>query len=128
MSVSTWQPSYVYVVRFLDSVFCELDSFLPLFPLSASVLRARWDKLLSFLWVLKRCRPTPAWGGAIQAYRRGESLQSILWRTRLISQSTLGSYLQELAAESFLVQLPESAKDRIRFVSSFFSFALESPG
>ena len=72
------------VVRFLDSVFCELDSFLPLFPLSAGVFRARWDKLLSFLWVPKRCRrPTPAsirGGGAMQAYRPGKSLQSILWR------------------------------------------------
>ena len=119
------------VVRFLDSVFCELDAFLPLFPLSASVFRARWDKLLGCLGVPKRCHPTPAsirGGGAIQAYRRGESIQSILWRMRLISQTTLESYLQELAAESFLVQLPEPAKDRIRFVSSFFSVALKSPG
>ena len=99
------------------------------YPLLKPVLGPAWD--LSFLWVPKRCRPTPAsirGGGAIQAHRRGESLQSILWRTRLMSQSTLESYLQELAAESFLVQLPESADDRIRLVSSFFSFALESPG
>ena len=118
------------VVRFLDSVSCELDSFLPLFPLSASVFRARGDKLLRFLWVPKRRRPTPAsirGGGAMQAYRPGKSLQSILWRMRLISQSTLESYLQELAAESFLVQLPESAKDRIRFVSSFFPLLLNHP-
>ena len=45
-----------------------------------------------------------------------------------MSQTTLESYLQELAAESFLLQLPEAAKDRIRFLSSFFSIALSSPG
>lgn len=119
------------VVRFLDSVFCELDSFLPLFPLSASVFRARWDRLLIFLGIPKSSRPTPAsirGGGAIQAYRRGESIQSILWRMRLVSQTTLESYLQELAAESFLVQLPETSKERIRLCASFFSFALKSPG
>eukprot|EP00435_Cladocopium_sp_Y103_P033667 s2641_g8.t1 len=98
------------VVGFLDAVFCELDAFLPLFPLSASVFRARWDKLLISLGVPKVSRPTPAsirGGGAIAAYRRGESIQSILWRMRLVAQSTLESYLQELAAESFLLQLPE---------------------
>ena len=47
-------------VRFLDAVFCELEAFLPLFPLSAGVFRARWDKLLVFLGVPKACRPTPA--------------------------------------------------------------------
>ena len=119
------------VVSFLEHVFSELDSFLPLFPLSASVFRARWDKLLILLGVPKRSRPTPAsirGGGAIHAYRRGESIPSILWRMRLMSQSTLESYLQELAAEFFLVQLPETAKQRIRFVSSFFFIALRSPG
>ena len=119
------------VVQFLESVFSELDSFLPLFPLSASVFRARWDHLLIRLGVPKLSRPTPAsirGGGAIQAYRRGGSIPSILWRMRLVSQTTLESYLQELAAESFLLQLPEAAKDRIRFSSSFFSIALSSPG
>ena len=119
------------VVQFLESCFSELDSFLPLFPLSASVFRARWDHLLIRLGIPKLSRPTPAsirGGGAIQAYRLGESIPSILWRMRLMSQTTLESYLQELAAESFLLQLPEAAKDRIRFLSSFFSKALSSPG
>ena len=95
------------------------------------MFRARWDHLLIRLGIPKLSRPTPAsiqGGGAIQAYRRGESIPSILWRMRLMSQTTLESYLQELAAESFLLQLPEAAKDRIRFSSSFFSIALSSPG
>ena len=119
------------VVQFLDAVFSPLDSFLPLFPLSASVFRTRWEKLLTFLGIPKVFRPTPAsvrGGGAIAAYRRGEPIQSILWRMRLVCQSTLESYLQELAAESFLIQLPQTTKDLIRFVSSLFPYALASPG
>eukprot|EP00438_Fugacium_kawagutii_P031232 Skav211063 [mRNA] locus=scaffold314:129393:143003:- [translate_table: standard] len=118
-------------VHFLEAVFCELDSFLPLFPLSTGMFRTRWEKILIFLGVPKAVRPTPAsirGGGAISAYRKGESIQSIMWRMRLVSQSTLESYLQELAAESFLTQLPESAKSRIRFFASFYFHALQSPG
>lgn len=61
------------------------------------------------------------------AYRRGESIPQILWRMRLVNQATLESYLQELAADSMLVQLPESSKSRIRFLASFFTRAM-SPG
>ena len=45
------------------------------------------------------------------AYRRGEPIHNILWRMRLVSQQTLESYLQELAAESFLIRRPEVTKD-----------------
>ena len=118
-------------VDFLESVFAGLDEFLALFPLSATVFRSKWDRILQFLQVPKRFRPTPSsirGGGAILAYRRGESIQSILWRMRLMNQQTLESYLQELAAESVLLQLPEAAKSRIRFCASFFDSALKSPG
>ena len=104
---------------------------MPLFPFSACVFRARRDKLLSFFWVPKRCRPTPAsirGGGAIQAYRRGGSLQGILWRTRLISQSTLESYLQELAAESCLFSCQNQQRTKSASYLHSFPFALESRG
>ena len=118
-------------VQYIASVFGELDGSLPLFPLSASAFQTRWGRLLILFGVPRFLRPTPAsirGGGAISAYRRGESTQSILWRMRLVSQVTLESYLQELAAESYLADLPVPAKERIRFVASFFSSALESSG
>lgn len=61
-------------------------------------------------------------------YRRGLGIQQIMWRMRILSQSTLESYLQELAAESPLVRLPNTAKQRIRTAASFYSIALRSPG
>eukprot|EP00438_Fugacium_kawagutii_P016872 Skav223762 [mRNA] locus=scaffold521:2192:6754:+ [translate_table: standard] len=118
-------------VAFLDRIFGPLDSFLALYPHSAAHFRTRWEKILNCLRVPKSLRPTPAsirGGGAILAYRRGEGIPSILWRMRLVSQVTLESYLQELAADSFLVDLPEATKHRIRFSSEFFTVALASPG
>ena len=121
----------VEAVEFISKVFQPLESFLPLVPISSSVFRRRWEKLLDILEVPSVLRPTPAsirGGGAILAYRRGEAVQSILWRMRLKSQVTLESYLQELAAEGSLGQMPQRTKDRIKFASSFYFTALKLPG
>ena len=112
---------------FLESVLGPLEEFLPLFPLSAAAFRTRWQRVLFALYVPKHLQPTPAslrGGGAIAAYRRGESIQSIMWRMRLLSLSTLESYLQELAAETFMTKLPHSAKSKIRSAALFFPLAL----
>eukprot|EP00438_Fugacium_kawagutii_P002456 Skav235884 [mRNA] locus=scaffold5594:13070:15073:+ [translate_table: standard] len=114
-------------VEFLYKVFGELEDFLPLFPLSASSFRSRWEKLLFALKVPKHLQPSPGGlrgGGAIAAYRRGEALQSIMWRMRLLSISTLESYVQELAAESYLSKLPDVARRRIRSAALFYPLAL----
>ena len=114
-------------VRFLSENFGHLDDSLKLFPLSASAFRTRWEKILNFLQLPRHLRPSPAsirGGGAVMAYRKGESIPSILWRMRLLNQATLESYLQELAADSMLVQLPETSKSRIRFMASFFTRAM----
>ena len=118
-------------VEFISRVFQPLESFLPLVPISSSIFRRRWERLLDILEVPSVLRPTPAsirGGGAILAYRRGEPVQSILWRMRLKSQVTLESYLQELAAEGSLGQMPQRTKDRIKFASSFYFAALKLPG
>jgi hypothetical protein len=115
------------VSTFLESVLGPLEEFLPLFPLSAAAFRTRWQRVLFALHVPKHLQPTPAslrGGGAIAAYRRGESIQSIMWRMRLLSLSTLESYLQELAAETFMTKLPHSAKSKIRSAALFFPLAL----
>ena len=67
----------------VQNIFGELAEFLPLFPLSPSAFRTRWEKLLNSLGVPKDLRPTPAsvrGGGAIMAYGRSEPIDNILWR------------------------------------------------
>ena len=118
-------------VRCLERIFGELAEFLPLFPFSPAAFRTRWEKILSALGIPAELRPTPAsirGGGAILAYHRGETISNILWRMRLVSQTTLESYLQELAAESVLIRLPEVTKVRIRLAASFYTQILRSPG
>ena len=118
-------------VKCLERIFGGLAGFLPLFPLSPAAFRTRWEKILSALGIPAELRPTPAsirGGGAILAYHRGEAISNILWRMRLVSQTTLESYLQELAAESVLVRLPEVTKVRIRLAASFYTQILKSPG
>ena len=108
-------------VAALENIFGGLDDFLPLFPLSASVFRNRWNRLTRALLILSSLRLTPAsicGGGVIQCYKRGESIPNLMWKMRLCSQSTLESYVQELAAESFLVRLPDASKIRIRSLAS----------
>ena len=111
------------VVLFLQSIFGHLDPSLSLSSLSASQFRKRWNKLMDALAIPPRLRPTPGGirgGGAVLAYKRGGPISDILWRMRLAQQRTLESYLQETAADSLLVKLPISAKDRIRSFSSFY--------
>ena len=114
-------------VDFLEGVFSKVHPVCNLFPMSASAFRTRWEKILDALEVPKTSRPTPAsvrGGGAIQAYRRGENIQNILWKMRILQQSTLEHYLQETAAESLLSQLPQETKNRIRCSSQFYPIIL----
>eukprot|EP00438_Fugacium_kawagutii_P032532 Skav202150 [mRNA] locus=scaffold970:142130:165817:- [translate_table: standard] len=117
------------VLPFLTAVFGSMDPALNLFPLSANVFRKRWDALLDLLEVPLKLRPTPGGvrgGGAIVAYRRGEPIADILWRMRLTAQPTLASYLQELAADSLVAQLPQRVRQRILNVASLFDICLRS--
>ncbi len=104
------------VVKFLEKVFSRLHPVCKLYPMSASAFRSRWDKIMQRLEVPKEKRPTPSsirGGGAIRAYQEGESVLNLLWRMRLSHLPTLEHYVQELAAESLVSQLPERCRQRI---------------
>ena len=111
------------VVECLQKIFGDLNEFLPLFLLSPSAFRTRWNKLLTALEIPFHLWPMPG-----MAYKHGEPIAYILWRMRLVSQNTLEHYLQELAAESFLVKLSETTKVRIGLAASFYTAALKSLG
>ena len=106
-------------VRLLQQVFTSFSSF-------SFFIRSRWEKVLFALKVPKHLQPTPAsirGGGAIAAYRPGESIQSILmWRMRLLSLGSLESFL--LAGACGWEFYGEVAKSRIRSAACFYSLAL----
>eukprot|EP00435_Cladocopium_sp_Y103_P037015 s110_g9.t1 len=114
-------------IQFLERHISQLDPGAQIFPLSAAAFRSRWEKILEALKIPFRVRPTPAsvrGGGAIAAYRQGKPIQDLLWGMRIGSQSTLESYLQELAADNFLVRLPQDAKTKIRHAAALYPFLI----
>lgn len=120
----------VAAVEFLELQFANLHPACKLFPMSAASFRSRWDKILDALQLPRADRPTPSsvrGGGAIAAYRRGETIQGIMWKMRIINQSTLESYLQETAADSLLARMSDPCRSRIRCAARFFPFAFQSP-
>ncbi len=116
-------------VKFLETVFAELHPACRLFPLSPSAFRYRWEKTLDRLEMPRPMRPTPAsvrGGGAILAYRRGEPINNIMWKMRIVQQQTLESYLQETVADSLIAKLPDHCRQKIRTAAKFFAFAFQS--
>ena len=118
----------VQAVRFLDGLLGELPAAEPLYPLSSSAFRRRWDRLLRELGVPPQLRVTPGslrGGGAVAAYRQGSAISDILWRMRLRSVTSLEFYLQEVAADSVMRDLPTTARDRIAGLQTLFDFVLD---
>ena len=107
----------VYVVKLLVKIFGEDPKDALLFSGSPSAYRSRWDHLLRLAEVPNTARLTPGGlrgGGAVESYRRGVAISELVWRMRLKNQSTLESYLQEVAALSALVDLPADSLTAIR--------------
>ena len=110
------------VVSFLEVLFKKLDRKLLLYPISPSSFRRRWDCILEFLGIEKSCRLTPGSraGGAIDEYRNGTDLTRLLWRMRLRHLGTLEHYVQELAADSCIADLPMSSRHKVHLFATLF--------
>ena len=109
------------LVAFLDFVYGAADPDTPLFPASSSSFRRRWDRALLALGVPKKVGLTPGGlrgGGAVNAFREGETLPSLLWRMRLRHLSTLESYLQEVTASTVIPQLSSCSRRSISAASA----------
>ena len=59
-------------------------------------------------------------GAAVMLYRRGEPVSNILWRLRLRSQTTLESYLQEMAANAVFTALRPEVRQRLYAFDSIY--------
>lgn len=117
------------VVHFLDKVFGNLQKDELLYPISGASFRRRWDKLCLHLLIGREHHLTPGslrGGGALEEYRSGTDLQRILWRMRIRHLVTLEHYVQEVAAESFLVDISEEGRKRISMFAELFTPAISS--
>ena len=111
------------VVQFVQSVLLALDGRALLFQGSPASFRRRWDFLLQEIGVPRNLRVTPGClrgGGAVWTYRAGVSLTEICWRMRLANLATLGYYLQEVAADSVLADLPRECLQNVRALREYY--------
>ena len=127
------QPSKVQHMKVIDrqacllltKVFKHLPLDAPLFDSSPYQYRKRWDLVLRQLAIPESFQLTPGGlrgGAAVYHYKNGKPINDLMWLLRLRSQSTLESYLQEVAALNFFARLPSNARECIRMASVFFQF------
>ena len=111
--------------RILSKVFFSLDADAPLFGASAYQFRKRWDMAMEALTGKDAVRLTPGGlraGAAVHHYKKGMAIADLMWVMRLRSQTTLESYLQEVAALNVLVALSKSSRSNIALMSRSFDF------
>ena len=115
------------VCPLLAAIFASYPSEAKLFSGSAAVFRRRWDKALLALGIGRGHDLTPAGlrgGGACHDFEQHSDIARLMWRMRIGSQETLAHYLQEVAAQTFAISFPETAKATIRSAAeSFVSLA-----
>ena len=113
-----------YAVSLLSMIFGNFEPEEMLFPSTHHQYRRRWDLLLQDFDVSRSAGITPGGlrgGSAVFHYRSGRQISDILWMMRLRSQSTLESYLQEVAALNVLGSLSTSSRSSIKAFAATFS-------
>lgn len=117
------------VISFIEHIFGHVHKTDMLYGVSPNTFRRRWNHALQILLVPSEARLTPGslrGGGAVEAYRSGMELTKLCWRMRLKNLATLESYIQEVAADAFLVELSDTARKRIQLFASAFDSVLIS--
>ena len=100
---------------------------LRLFGASAYQYRKRWDLAIDAF-----CRgstPTLTPGGlragsAVYHYKMGKPIADLMWLMRLRSQTTVESYLQEVAALNVLATMPSECRNAILAAASTFPYLI----
>ena len=60
-------------------------------------------------------------GGAVAAFNEGATIDTLCWRMRVTSQSTLAHYLQEVVAATSLSDLVPAGKVAVRTLSGVYT-------
>jgi hypothetical protein len=119
------------VVRFFELAFGPLGRDEPLAPYGAGPFRSRWNAVLLQLGVpshVAASGPTPGslrGSGATEFYLQTEDVPRIAWRGRWRKVETLEHYLQEVAAQLLLTDLPLAARGAISEFASASSRLLQ---
>eukprot|EP00435_Cladocopium_sp_Y103_P050506 s1798_g15.t1 len=127
------QPAKVQHMKVVDraaslllaKVFRSLPLDAPLFASTPYQYRKRWDLVLRMLSIPSRFQLTPGGlrgGAAVYHYKCGKPINDLMWLLRLRSQTTLESYLQEVAALNLFARLPSEARDCIKTAAALFAF------
>ena len=109
--------------RVISKIFGSLAMDDPLFGCSPYQYRKRWDFIIETLGFAKPFALTPGGlrgGSAVFHYRLGKPIQDLMWLLRLRSQTTLESYLQEVASLNILAQLSPSGRRSVFAAAAIF--------
>lgn len=118
-------------VAFLSRVFDGVAPDCLIYGGTSSAFRLRWNKLLLALGISNSAMITPAGlraGGTVELYRRGVPILDILWALRLKNVETLQHYLQEIATQITMIDLPLDARASIACLRQLLPFLLRSSG
>ena len=113
------------VIELVSAVFEPLPKEALLYPGSPAAYRRRWDALLKDLGIDRALKLTPGplrGGGAVTAHQKGLPIADLQWAMRLQHQTTLGYYLQEVAAASVLPSFSHEARENVQAAGKFFPF------
>ena len=114
-----------FASKMLAKIFGKLPYSAPLFGTSAYQYRKRWDIAIEALCRGATPNLTPGGlraGAAVFHYKRGRAIADLLWLMRLRSQTTLESYLQEVAALNVLAAMPSKCRNAILAAAATFPF------
>ena len=109
-----------WAIKFLYSLAHGLRLDEKLYPGSLHSFRRQWDAVLSWLGLPTRAAvkgATPGvlrGSGATHFYLCTENIPLLAWRGRWARTKTLEYYLQEVAAQTLLSELPATVRARIR--------------
>ena len=111
-------------VQFLAALYAAAPAAAPLYGLSYSAFRRRWDAVFAAVGVptseaTQGLTPGCLRGsGATWFYMATEDLPRTAWRGRWRNQRTLEAYVQETAGQAFLANLSAPQRDRVTLLAA----------
>ena len=111
--------------KLIAKIFSKLPYDAPLFRATSYQYRKRWGIAILAFYKGRLPGITPGGlraGSAVHHYKKGRPIGDLLWLMRLRSQTTLESYLQEVAALNVLASMPSDCRKAILAAAATFPF------